>query len=613
MSANRISRWTDRLLRLRIRTRLLVSYLAVILFTVSMVGFLSYRISTGEMVRHSKAYSSMLTNQMSQTVPGKANNFEQSTYAIQNNEKLYELLSERVEFATQEEIYRNRRNVEGILSLFFGLSREIRIVLVESPEGHLYWYEKNSFASISGGIDGREARELYDWADRRLEMLGEGRPQSLWLPGEKRGEIVYTRRLIDPNTLQSRGRIVFYLSDAYLKASIDEEYSAYGGSTAILNRYGDVLSAEPDMLPVIEAWSGQPGGRNRPQAVVEAGGEKFNVTNRMSIDAGWETLYLLPQSELYRPSRQLGAYLLVTSVVSLLLTVFIAAWTSNLVSGNIRKLERTMRRVEEGDFSVQVQTTGRDEIGLLGQRFNLMLSRINELIQNLYIERLAKQQAEFQVLRAQIHPHFLYNTLGSIQWLARSAGQKVIERMVANLIGLLKMSVKRKSEFVTVKEEFEYIEHYLSIQAFRFEDRFKVSYEKDEALMDRMMLHFILQPLVENALLHGIEMSKGVGLLTVRAFAEEGSLVLEVEDNGIGMTPDQMRKILSGDDGGGSYPGLHSIGVRNVNERIKLYYGEEYGLRYRSEPGVGTVATARLPLGRPMGGMKDAERHDRGR
>ncbi|XID93404.1 sensor histidine kinase [Paenibacillaceae bacterium WGS1546] len=612
MSAKWVTRWRDRLVRPRIRTRLLVSYLAVILFTVSMVGFLSYRISTNEMVRHSKAYSSMLTNQMSQTVPGKAKNFEQSTYAIQNNEKLYELLKESVEFATQEEIYRNRRNVESILSLFFGLSRDIRIVLVESPEGHLYWYEKNSFASISGGISGREARELYDWADRRLEALGAGRPQSLWLPGAKRGEIVYTRRLIDPNTLQSRGRIVFYLSDAYLKASIDDEYSAYGGSTAILNRYGDVLAAEPDMLPVLEAWSARPDGRSRSRTVIEAAGKKYDVTSRMSVDAGWETLHLVPQSELYRPSRQLGTYLLGTSVVSLLLTVFIAAWTSNLVSGNIRKLERTMRRVEEGDFSVQVQTAGRDEIGLLGQRFNLMLSRINELIQNLYIERLAKQQAEFQVLRAQIHPHFLYNTLGSIQWLARSAGQKVIERMVANLIGLLKMSVKRKSEFVTVREEFEYIEHYLSIQAFRFEDRFKVAYEKDEALMDRMMLHFILQPLVENALLHGIEMSKGVGLLTIRAFAANGSFFLEVEDNGVGMTPEQQRKILS-EDGEGAYPGLHSIGVRNVNERIKLYYGDEYGLRYRSEPGVGTVATVRLPLGRPMGGMNDAKRHDRGR
>ncbi|MFD0673201.1 sensor histidine kinase [Cohnella sp. GCM10027633] len=592
----------------RMRTRLLFSYLAVILLTVSMIGYLSYRISTKEIIGNTKAFSAMLTDQLSFSVPSRADSFEQSTYAIQNNEKLFALVSEKVEFATKERLYHNRRDVEAILSLFFGLSRDVRAVLVQSEEGHLYWYERNSYLSLSGSMDGKEARALYDWVANRL--VAAGNPQSLWLGAKQEGEIAYTRKLIDPATLRSYGRIIFYMDGGYLDAVSGNHNQIYGGSTAILNRYGEVLYAEDNVRPIIRAWQGGAEQGAEAQALISVGGEGYYITRQSSTDASWEALHIVPRAELLLPSQRFRAYLLLTCLVSLVVTAVIALWISGTVTRSIQKLERTMRRVEEGDFSVQVKSAGNDEIGLLGQRFNVMLGRINELIQNLYVERLAKQQAEFQVLKAQIHPHFLFNTLGSIQWLAIRDKQPTIENMVRNLIGLLNTSVKRKSEFVMIREEFEYIDHYLDIQAFRYENRFRVVREVDRSLLDCMMLHFILQPLVENALQHGIEMSKGNGVLTLRAYRNDANLVLEVEDNGVGMSKDKLERIMKNGEGS-LYPGLYSIGVRNVNERIQLYYGDEFGLRYRSEEGRGTVATVLLPLDIAKGGIQHATSDDR--
>jgi two-component system sensor histidine kinase YesM len=608
MSTLSIRTIKSRLRHPQIRTKLLISYLVVILLTVLMIGYLSYRISTREIISNTKVFSSMLTDQLSFSVPGRADSFEQSTYAIQNNERLFSLMSESMEFATTEQVYHNRRNVESILSLFFGISRDIKTVLVQSEEGHLYWYEKNSYASAGGSMGGKKASELNAWVNKRLQVAGS--PQSLWLPAKNEDEIVYTRKLIDAGSLRSYGRIIFYMNSGYLDAVSGNHNQIYGGSTAILNRYGEILYAENNIRPIIDAWKQNFLQDSRKQTLISGNGAQYYVTRQFSENSSWEALHIVPRSELLRPSEHLRTYLLLTCLVSLLVTALIAIWISGNVSGNIQKLERTMRRVEEGDLTVQVKSTSRDEIGLLGQRFNLMLSRINELIQNLYVERLAKQQAEFQVLKAQIQPHFLYNTLGSILWLARSSKQPVIENMVRNLIGLLKTSVKRKSEFVTVREEFENIDHYLDIQAFRFENRFSVLREVDSTLQDCPMLHFMLQPLVENALLHGIEMSKGNGVLTLRAYRSEKNLVLEVEDNGVGMNEDKLEQIMEQEDCA-TYPGMHSIGVRNVNERIKLYYGEDYGLYYRSAEGEGTLATVILPMDSLQGGVSHATGDDR--
>jgi len=598
----------------RIQTKLLFSYLIVILFTVSVVGLLSYRISTNEVVANTEGFSHALIEQLAVNVPTRAKNFEQSTYAIQNNNEFLGLLASASANASEQELYLNQIKIQPYLSHFLGLSREIRSVIVQSSSGTLYWSDESNPDRTGGSLSESAARGRMAWALEQMESR-EGL-QSLWLPAQEPGLIVFTRKLIHTATLESVGQIVFTLESTFLE-TVPISENGLSGSVAILNRFEAVLRADEEMKPVIASWlAEQERGGSRNQAILSHAGERYLVFHQYAANRQWGLMFIVPLSELFRASDQLRFYLIMTSALSLVITVLIAIGISRQVTGNIRKLERTMRRVEDGEFTVQVHPTSRDEIGLLGIRFNAMVARINELIQNLYVERMAKQQAEFQVLKAQIHPHFLYNTLGSILWLARMHKQDNIAMMTKSLIDLLKASVSRTSEYITVQEEFDYIDNYLSIQKFRFENRFRVQYELDETIRWHRMLNFILQPLVENALLHGIEMSKGDGTITIRAFPAGERLILEVEDNGIGMTADQTRALLSEDRGDKNYPGLHSIGVYNVNARIKLYCGEgdedgaAYGLQYRSEPGQGTLVTIVLPLLLPEVDTH-AERNDR--
>lgn len=577
----------------KIQTKLLVSYLIVILFTVTSVGFLAYHISTKELIQNTEGFSQALIEQLSINVPNHIKNFEQSTYAMQNDKEFIALVSKAANTESDNQIFINQVKLRTFLSQLIGLDKSIKAVILQPSDGQLYWSEDSEYHGLSGKLNQHSVEEKIAWITRQTNQYHA--VQSLWLPSENGEEIIFTRALINPMTLETIGRIAFYLHNDFLQTTPDVHRNV-SGTVAVLNRFDHILYANAEAHPVLESWLHQYGEQNPSQTIIQQHDQRYLVFNQQTENSVWRLMFIVPLSELFRTSNQLRFYIIITSSIALLITAMIASGISRQVTQNIRKLERTMRRVEDGDFTVQVPFTGKDEIGLLGRRFNMMLTRINDLIQRLYVEQMAKQQAEFQVLKAQIHPHFLYNTLGSILWLARMNEQPTIAKMVKNLIELLKISVKRTSEYITVQEEISYVDNYLSIQQFRFENRFHINYEVDESIKHVRILSFILQPIVENALLHGIEMSKGNGIINIKAFPMKDQLVLQIQDNGIGMTEEKIEQVLSEESDHQQFPGLHSIGVANVNARIKLYYGEAYGLKYDSQLGRGTTVTIMLPL-----------------
>ncbi len=346
--------------------------------------------------------------------------------------------------------------------------------------------------------------------------------------------------------------------------------------------------------------------------VDNAGGGSHLFVQERTSTLGWRVLCFIPMSELLSNTRMLVFVIALVSLLAVLISTGIAVLLSNSTTRNIKILEQTMRRVEDGNFDVRIIPLGRDEIGSLSIRFNFMLSRINDLINTVYKEQIAKQQAEFTVLMSQINPHFLYNTLGTVKWYARMNHQAEIERMVTSVIELLKSSVRRVGEFHSLEQEINQLKNYIYIQKIGYGDAFHMDYEVDEWLMESEVPYFILQPLVENAILHGIEMSKGSGRIVLYARIEEKQLLLIVEDNGIGMEAEQALNLLNTASRKESVPGVTSIGIHNVNERIQLYYGEKYGLSYESAPGLGTKAIVRIPHKTHRQRRNEhVERHDR--
>ncbi|MFD3258687.1 sensor histidine kinase [Paenibacillus lentus] len=274
----------------------------------------------------------------------------------------------------------------------------------------------------------------------------------------------------------------------------------------------------------------------------------------------------------------------------------------NRITGNIGKIVRFMRKVEAGDLHARVEEKGDDELFLLQKGFNNQMNKINELFEQVKMEQEQKANAELRVLQAQIKPHFLFNTLESINVLAiQNEGRKVSE-MVLRLASILRISIQEKEE-IKLSREIEHLYSYLEIQKIRFDDLFDYTIDIPAEMMHYQLLKLTLQPLVENSIQHGFEGIEYPGHVAITGFLEEDRMVLRIEDNGIGMTSEQLSCLHYAELDHGKYDALNSypsperqgLGLRSVHDRLRLKYGRKYGLFICSAPGQGTIIQCTIP------------------
>ena len=238
-----------------------------------------------------------------------------------------------------------------------------------------------------------------------------------------------------------------------------------------------------------------------------------------------------------------------------------------------------------------------DEITELGMSFNIMIGKIKELLDSKIKEQENLKKAELRALQAQINPHFLYNTLDTIIWMAESKKTDDVVNIVTALSSFFRISLSKGMDWITIGEEVERIRSYLTIQKMRYRDILDFKIEVDKDVAENTILKLLLQPLVENALYHGIKNKRQVGTISVRARRKgEDEVLLEVEDDGIGFTPGKLAQLRAElDDDSGDIKLESGFGIGNVNNRIRLYYGKQYGLSIDSEYSTGTCVTLVIP------------------
>ncbi|KIL40464.1 hypothetical protein SD70_13490 [Gordoniibacillus kamchatkensis] len=326
-------------------------------------------------------------------------------------------------------------------------------------------------------------------------------------------------------------------------------------------------------------------------------------TIKSSDYVNWTFVGVTYRQDLISDKAQIRTYFIVLSLVSVLAAVLISMWIASRISGPIKKLEMTMKQVEKGDLSVRVDVEGHGEVAQLGRTFHLMLLRINDLMTQLVSEQETKRKSELKALQAQINPHFLYNTLDSIIWMIQKGKIKEVTEMVSSLAKLFRLGISKGEDYITIREELAHVEHYLTIQKIRYKNKLDYSFEVDLDILERKIPRLILQPVVENAIYHGIKPSPNGGSIRIRAYRApsppQTDIILEVADNGVGMdeaTLNQMPYVKQTQLHGGG------VGVQNVQERIRLYCGERYGLQYYSRLGVGTIAKVLLQAKNEPGG-----------
>ncbi|MFC4098621.1 histidine kinase [Paenibacillus xanthanilyticus] len=333
-------------------------------------------------------------------------------------------------------------------------------------------------------------------------------------------------------------------------------------------------------------------------------GEDRLITIKTVNNIGWKVVGVSYMDEVMTSKQEVGDYTLRILALVLLLVLIISAFMSARISRPIKQLEKAMKSVERGEFGTPVQVKGALEVERLSQRYNMMMGTIKGLMNQIVREQEAKRKYELEVLQAQINPHFLYNTLNSVVRMVGMSKNEEIVRTITSLSKLFRISLSKGQAIITVQEEMEHARNYLTIQEIRFKNKFRFTVEADDDVLHDRTLKLILQPIIENAIVHGIERMVDEGEIEVRATAAGERVRFTIRDNGLGIPPAKLAALNAGREiapepsqAGVAQPvsSGSGVGVHNVRERIRLYYGEEYGLTYESELEEGTTVTIEIP------------------
>lgn len=323
-------------------------------------------------------------------------------------------------------------------------------------------------------------------------------------------------------------------------------------------------------------------------------GEWRDVSVKSVGYTGWKLISVTPEKGLPLNSLKMRLFAVFVVAAFLLVLVLTNTFISSRITTPIQKLEKSVNAIEAGDLDTEVYLGGSYEIRHLGRSIGDMARQIKALMEDIVAEHESKRKSEFHTLQSQINPHFLYNTLDIIVWMIENEQKQEAVKVVTALARFFRISLSKGKSIITVRDELEHARNYLMIQQMRFKNKFIYRIEAEEDVMDLVSLKLMLQPLVENAIYHGMEFMDGDGEISVKVYREDGDLWFRIRDNGLGMTSSQVESLLDEENHVSSKRGS-GIGVKNVNERIKLYFGEDYGLTIWSEPDEGTTISIRLP------------------
>jgi len=321
---------------------------------------------------------------------------------------------------------------------------------------------------------------------------------------------------------------------------------------------------------------------------------ELNYTVQAQLSsAPWKLILTKPikSATLTKDSATFNFFLL-SSLLWIFALICLSTYFILKVSNPISKLRNLMSQVEKGVFDITFNARSYDEIGQLGRSFNVMVSKIKQLIFNIEQIEKKRKEAELSALQAQINPHFLHNTLDIINWkVQQNANPEDISDIVISLSNYYRFVINNDDVIIPVKREIEHIETYLYLQKIGYEDKLRFHFEVDKDILNYKVLKFILQPIVENSLIHGILKKSGIGTIAVKGYKSDDSIVFEIVDDGAGMDNETLKNIFNS-----SAKLKKGYGVKNVNDRIKLIFGDKFGLEYMSEPGTGTSVKVTLPV-----------------
>ena len=309
--------------------------------------------------------------------------------------------------------------------------------------------------------------------------------------------------------------------------------------------------------------------------------------------SNWKIIKTISTDYLYKEINQIQKYFIIGGVIYGIAIILFMLVFSFRYTEPMMRMRSVIKKVEQGDLSARMDVQSNDELGQLGHSLNSMISETQLLIDKLIREEHEKKEVQLEALHAQINPHFLYNTLNTIKWMAKIQGNNAVSKAITALVKLLRISINLSKEKITLQEEIDYVMNYIVIQKLRFSTSINIKYNIDQRCMDFTVPKLILQPIVENSIIYGMEDEQHELDIEINGFIKDQCLIIEVCDNGPGIKEEILKNILKTVFDKNRFS---KVGLNNVNQRIKLYCGNDYGLEIQGNLAVGTKVTVTLPV-----------------
>ncbi len=564
-----------------IRNKIFLFYACTILIFLSLVAYILYSLFFNTLKEHQINYSIELANKTQYNLEFFLNSVNNTAALISKNSSILDELSSMDGL--------NKTDINTILENTVSAHEYLKGIYIIGQNGTVYVSDwgVNSEALIESFQDFMDL-------DSPDEVFKDSYTYKYHSSLSAR-TLTYTKHIYDYKNNVDYGLLIIAINYDILRELITTTSVTLENKMLVVDTHGETLFTFPFNAYLDEVIFKHPEilSQNKLRFTDKVFGAESIIVSDTVKYSDWKIVSIHPLNNILADIQKLFVEMLKMMGIFSIITALFAYAFSYSITKPIMILSSNMKEVEKGNLSVNVKVKNNDELGELTTVFNKMVRRINQLISKTKENEKQKSEMEFKILQAQINPHFLYNTLDSIRWMAALQNAPVISTMVSSIINLLKYNFSRKDTLVSLSEEIESVKNYIAIQKFRYGDMFDIKYDIPDTILEYKTIKFIMQPIVENAIFHGFENIEHIGLIEISAYVKKDFVYISITDNGAGMTEEELQNITNRKPSNKKYL---EIGIKNVDDRIKFYCGEACGLSLKSIKNKGTTATFKLPV-----------------
>jgi len=564
------------------------SSLFIIIFIIT--GFIAYYLTEDTARKNSMNYTLKIIENVNRNIHSYIEYMKNISSIVINNKDVLDYYS-NFKYLTEGEREAYQRNISNFLTSILQARKDINLILLTGYEGDIISNrDSNSIKPYINIVD----REWYRRArtENGNTVISSSHVQDV-LIDEYRWVVSLSVEIKSLENNEPLGILLVDLNFNVIEELCEEKLLGNRSYMFIVDSNAEIVYHPQIQLIYSELKTeliDEVINTNNTSFVINNGIDSRIYTVKTNVELGWKICGVTYINELITNKNIIQFYFSLIGIIFILLVIIISILISKKISKPIKVLQGSMKEVQNGNFKINIKVKSSNEIGELEKDFSIMIKKIKELItQNAEKQKLIRE-SELKALQAQINPHFLYNTLETIICMAKS--EKDVIRITAALAKLLRIGISKGKELITIEEEVEHVRSYLIIQKTRYMDKFDFTINIEPDILKLRIIKIILQPIIENAIYHGIKKKKTSGHIKINGSLNGKNIVLQVMDDGIGMTKERINEVFKNDCS--KFPNS-GIGISNVNQRLKLYFGDKYGLSCTSKEKEGTKIDIIIP------------------